>query len=172
LPRLKKALLWVLLVVLGAIISIYVDKWWPLIFKPEPLPVKIDFNDVDGCSQGKLVEIAKRQMGDPTLSNGADSLIICDNEPLKAVRTELPRELANRIPGCLEWRGWGIGGLVLVRRSPAICALPGGKQFVCDGPNARHALGGNAVGDSTGHIVPCPDDVLERFGFTSLSAKD
>lgn len=132
-----------------------------------PQGLTIDFNDVQGCFQGKLADIAERQMDGVRLTNGADSLTICDNQPLKAVRTELPRALANRIPGCLKWRNWETGGLVLVRKSDAVCALPGGKRFVCDGPNARHALGNNTVGDSMDRITPCSNDLLRRFGFSS-----
>ncbi|TIO05688.1 hypothetical protein [Mesorhizobium sp.] len=132
-----------------------------------PQRLTIDFNDVQGCLQGKLADIAKRQMDGVGLTNGADSLTICDNQPLNAVRSELPRALANRIPGCLNWRSWEAGGLVLVRKSDAVCALPGGKRFVCDGPNGRHALGNNAVGDSMDRITPCSDDLLRRFGFSS-----
>ncbi|MDX0985819.1 hypothetical protein GOL22_27365 [Sinorhizobium medicae] len=132
-----------------------------------PQRLTIDFNDVQGCFQGKLADIAKRQMDDVGLTNGADSLTICDNQPLKSVRSELPRALANRIPGCLKWRSWESGGLVLVRKSDAVCALPGDKRFVCDGPNARHALGNNAIGDSMDRVTPCSDDLLRRFGFSS-----
>ncbi|MER8907218.1 hypothetical protein NKH99_05965 [Mesorhizobium sp. M0854] len=106
-------------------------------------------------------------MDDVSLTNGADSLTICDNQPLKVVRSELPMALANRVPGCLEWRSWETGGLVLIRKSDAVCALPGGTRFVCDGPNARHALGNNAVGDSMDEIPRCLDDLLRRFGFFS-----
>lgn len=132
-----------------------------------PQELTVDFNDVQGCFQGKLADIAKRQMDDVHLTNGADSLTICDSQPLKAVRSELPRALANRVPGCLEWRSWETGGLVLVRKSDSVCALPDGKRFVCDGQNARHRLGNNAVGDSMDTISPCSDDLLRHFGFSS-----
>lgn len=132
-----------------------------------PQRLTIDFNDVQGCSQGKLADIAKRQMDGVVLTNGADSLTICDNQPLDAVRSELPRALASRIPGCLSWQRWGTARLVLVRESAAVCALPGGKRFVCDGPNARRPLANNAVGDSMDPVTPCSDDVLRRYGFSS-----
>lgn len=143
-----------------------ITSWFTSQFST-PQELTIDFNDVQGCFQGRLADIAKRQMDDVRLTNGADSLTICENQPLKAVRSELPRALANRIPGCLEWRSSATGGLVLIRKSNAVCALPGDKRFVCDGPNARHALGNNAVGDSMNSIPPCSDDLLHRFGFTS-----
>lgn len=140
---------------------------WFLSQLSAPQRLTIDFNDVQGCLQGKLSDIAKRQMDGVGLTNGADSLTICDNQPLNAVRSELPSALATRIPGCLNWRGWETRGLVLVRKSDAVCALPGGKRFVCDGPNARLALGNNAVGDSLDRITPCSDELLRRFGFSS-----
>jgi hypothetical protein len=79
---------------------------------------------------GKLADIRDRQMGkDIPLTNGADTLTICDNQSLQAVRTELPRTLANHIPGCLDWRGKESGGLMLVRKSDAVCDLPAEKAI-------------------------------------------
>ncbi|MFD9901249.1 hypothetical protein [Mesorhizobium sp. NPDC059025] len=145
---------------------------WTLSQISPPKELLIEFNDVLGCSSGKLADIAKRQMNNVELTNGADSLVICDNQPLRAIRSELPRSLANRVPGCLEWRGWQTGGLGLVRKSSSVCSLPGGKRYICDGPNARHALGKNAVGDSLDPIQLCPDRLLEQFGFATQSVRD
>lgn len=167
--NLKIAILTVLLSIAGGPlgeVGSSMSSWFISQFSA-PQRLVIDFNDVQSCFQGKLADIAKRQMDDVELTNGADSLTVCDNQPLKSIRAELPRALANRIPGCLKWRGWETGGLVLVRKSDAVCALPDGKRFVCDGPNARHALGNNAGGDSTDSIAPCSDDLLRRFGFSS-----
>ncbi|PXW51590.1 hypothetical protein C7450_11927 [Chelatococcus asaccharovorans] len=158
---------WLVGVAAAAIIGPYVWNWWQSIVTPPPRPITVDFNDVQGCSQGKLFDIANRQMDDVSLTNGADSLVICDDQNLQAIRSELPRALANRIPGCLVWRGRDGGGLVLVRKSEAVCALPGGKSFICDGPNARHGLGHNAIGDSMEPVALCPPDLLRRFGFPS-----
>ncbi|MHA6643773.1 hypothetical protein [Mesorhizobium sp. A623] len=132
-----------------------------------PQKLTIDFSDIQGCALGKLADIAKRQMDDIPLTNGADSMTICDDRPLVDVRSELPRALANRIPGCLVWRGKDSGGLVLVRKSDAVCARPDGKGFVCDGAMAPHSLGNNAIGDSIDVIKPCSVDLLRRFGFSS-----
>lgn len=140
---------------------------WALRLFSNPQNLTIDFNDVQGCTQGKLADIAKRQMDNVELTNGADSLTICDNQSLVGIRSELPRELANRIPGCLTWRGMESGGLTLIRRSNSICALPDGKHFLCDGPSARGALGNNAVGSSLDTIKPCSSEQLRRFGFNS-----
>ncbi|MET3518861.1 hypothetical protein [Mesorhizobium abyssinicae] len=159
-PAMRQNLLWALLLLL-------IGAGWAYI-RYDPKEISIDFNDVQGCSQGKLADIAKRQLDGVDLTNGADALIICDNQSLKTVRKEMPRALANRIPGCLDWSSWETGGLVLVRKSSAVCSLPGGKQFVCDGANARHGLGANAVGDSTKDAISsCSDAVLKKFGFQS-----
>lgn len=140
---------------------------WALSIFSNHQNLTIDFNDVQGCTQGNLADIAKRQMDNVELTNGADSLTICDNQALVGIRSELPRELANRIPGCLSWRGMESGGLTLVRKSNSVCALPGGKHFLCDGPSARGALGYNAVGSSLDPIKPCSSEQLRRFGFNS-----
>lgn len=132
-----------------------------------PTPIPIDFNDVGGCTLGKLVDLANRQMDGVDLFNGADSLIICDAEQLKAVRSEMPEALSRRFPGCLVWGGKEKGGLTLLRKSDAVCARLGGKSFVCDGPNARKAPDGDLVGSSTDVIKPCSADMLQRFGFSS-----
>ncbi|MCG8273917.1 hypothetical protein MIC97_20755 [Aquamicrobium sp. NLF2-7] len=166
---LKKAAWWIGGVVAAAIIGLYVVNWWQTnIMTPPPRPITLDFIDVQGCTMGKLVEIRDRQMGkDIPLTNGADTLTICDDQSLQAVRSELPRALANRIPGCLVWRGKDSGGLALVRKSDAVCGLPDGKGYICDGENARHPLGNSAIGDSMEPVAPCPPEMFRRFGFQS-----
>jgi hypothetical protein len=165
---LKKGALWVIGLIAATILGYYILEYWQSIMTPPPTPIALDFNDVQGCVLGKLIDIRDRQMGkDIPLTNGADTLTICDNQSLQAVRSELPRALANRIPGCLDWRGKKSDGLMLVRKSDAVCALPSGKGFICDGANARHSLANNAIGDSMEPVAPCSPELLRRFGFAS-----
>jgi hypothetical protein len=131
--------------------------------------VKIDFQDVQGCPGGELTAIRKR-FEDPqtALTNGADRLTICDSEALQTTRPGITRDLANRFPGCLIWGGDGDSrGLMMVRKSDAVCALPSSVGYVCDGANARHALGQQAIGEAGDVVRNCDAALLRRFGFTS-----
>lgn len=132
-----------------------------------PQTITLDFNASHACTQGVLTEIRKSFDNPRTaLTNGADMLTICDDQSLRTTRPNLPWALANQYKGCLVWRGKE-SGLLLVRKSKAVCALPDAKGFICDGANARHGLGNNAVGDSTNTVTTCPDDLLVKFGFAS-----
>ncbi|RWD09558.1 hypothetical protein [Mesorhizobium sp.] len=135
---------------------------------PPTQTITLDFNASHACNQGVLTEIRK-SFDDPRtpLTNGADMLTICDKEPLRTTRPSLPWDLAGRFKGCLVWRGAESGGLLLVRKSKAVCALPGDKGFICDGAEARQSLGNNAVGDAADAVETCPDDILRKFGFAS-----
>jgi hypothetical protein len=94
---LKKGARWVIGVIAAAIIGYYAVEYWLSVMTPPPRAIVVDFNDVQGCTQGRLINIRDRQMGkDIPLTNGADSLTICDNQSLHAVRSELPRALASR----------------------------------------------------------------------------
>lgn len=137
-------------------------------FFPPSQEVKIDFNATRACSQGRMVDLRK-MFADPNtpLTNGADMLMICDVDSLQTVRPNLPYELSRRFPGCLVWRGKESGGLIMVRKSDAICALPGGTNFMCDGAKARHFTGTNTIADSVDAVKPCSDDTLRQFGFRS-----
>jgi hypothetical protein len=150
----------------AAIVALCAIAWtW---FSAGPQDLSLDLNDVQACTQGSLVKIQKR-FDDPAipLTNGADMLTICDTESMRTTRPNLPRDLSIRFPGCLVWRGKESGGLIMVRKSDTVCALPDGKGFVCDGANARHSSGTTAVGDSVDPVKPCPDETLQRFGFRS-----
>lgn len=131
--------------------------------------VHLAFNDVDRCEPGVLHDIVNNFFADSNipLTNGAEDLRICDTESIDAPDTELPRRLATQFPACLTWRGKESGGLVLVRNSDAVCALPGGKYFLCDGKHARHFEGVAAIGGAEDAIKPCSNDTLHRFGFAS-----
>lgn len=128
--------------------------------------IKIDFNATRACAQGKLIDLRK-MFADPNtpLTNGADMLTICDVESLQTVRPNLPFELSRRFPGCLVWRGKESGGLVMVRKSDAVCAVTGSTDFICDGAKARHFTGMSTVADSVDPVKPCSDDTLRQFGF-------
>jgi hypothetical protein len=159
--------------VLGAILSgplgnlgnYLLDKGSAFVFPPMQ-DVAIDFNAAGACSQGKLVEIRKL-FADPgtPLTNGADTLRICDVESLQTVRPNLPYDLSRRFPGCLVWRGKESGGLIMVRKSDAVCAVPGGNVYLCDGSKARHFTGTSAIADSVDAVTPCSDETLRKFGF-------
>ncbi|MER9528817.1 hypothetical protein NKI89_03250 [Mesorhizobium sp. M0309] len=157
-PGVRQGLIGTALVALGALV-------WAWFFA-SPQDLSLDLNAVQECSQGRLIYIRKK-FDDPTtpLTNGADMLTICDTESLQTTRPELPHDLSIRFPGCLVWRGKESGGLIMVRKSDAVCALPDGKGFVCDGANARHSSGTSAIGDSVDPVKPCSDDTLRRFGF-------
>lgn len=152
---------------LGDLGSQLVSSAREFIFPPSQ-DITLDFNDVLSCSQGKLVDIRK-MFDDPNipLTNGADMLTICDTESLQTTRPGLIDALRMRFPGCLVWRGKDSGGLIMVRKGEAVCALSGGKGFVCDGAMGRHSSGTNATGDSVDPVRPCPDSTLRRFGFQS-----
>lgn len=55
----------------------------------------------------------------------------------------------------------------MVRKSDAVCAIPGSTDFICDGAKARHFTGMSAVVDSADLVKPCSDDTLRQFGFRS-----
>lgn len=94
-------------------------------------------------------------------------LIICDSQSLATTKPSFAEDLARRLPGCLVWDGKGnSGGLIMVRRSDAICALPGNRGFVCNGAGARHSKGSNANRDSEYRVPLCSAETLSRFGFT------
>ncbi|MER8843387.1 hypothetical protein [Mesorhizobium australicum] len=161
--------------ILGAILSgplgnlgtYILDEGRTFIF-PQVQEVTIDFNATRACSQGRLVAIREMFADSNTpLTNGADTLSICDTESLQTVRPNLPYELSKRFPGCLVWRGKESGGLVMVRKSDAICAVPGGADFICEGAKARHFTGTNSIADSVDAVKPCSDDTLRKFGFRS-----
>jgi hypothetical protein len=152
---------------LGDFGSWMISQVMPAKEAPAPTPITLDFNDEDGCKLGRLADIARRQLDGVDLFNGADALTICDTEQLKAVRSEMPEALSRRFLGCIGWGGKEKGGLTLLRKSDAVCAEPGGKSFVCDGPNARKAPDGDLVGNATDDIKPCSTDLLQRFGFSS-----
>lgn len=152
---------------LGNLGSYIWDHGRAFIFPPVQ-EVTIDFNVTLACPQGKLVNIRDMFADRNTpLTNGADTLRICDTESLQTVRPNLPYELSKRFPGCLVWRGKESGGLVMVRKSDAICAVPGGVDFICDGAKARHFTGTNSIADSVDAVKPCSDDTLRKFGFRS-----
>lgn len=141
------------------------DQGRTFIFPPVQ-ELTIDFNATRGCSQGKLVDIRKMFVDAKIpLTNGADTLSICDTESLQTVRALLPYDLSRRFPGCLVWRGKESGGLVMVRKSDAICSVPGGTDFLCDGAKARHFTGTNTIADSVDAVKPCSEDTLRQFGF-------
>lgn len=159
--------------VLGAILSgplgnlgTYIwDRGRALIYSPDQM-VTLDFNATRACSQGRLVVIREMFADRNTpLTNGTDTLSICDTESLQTVRPSLPYELSKRFPGCLVWRGTESGGLVMIRKSDAVCAVPGSADFICDGAKARHFTGTNSIADSADAVKPCSDDTLRKFGF-------
>ncbi len=135
-------------------------------FSPPSQEIKIDFNATRACAQGKLTDLRKLFVDPNTpLTSGADMLTICDTESLQTVRTNLPYELSRRFPGCLVWRGKESGGLAMVRKSDAICSVPGSTDFICDGAKARHFTGMSTVVDSADAVKPCSSDTLRQFGF-------
>lgn len=133
---------------------------------PEPEIVKIDFQATNGCPLGRLLDIRDKRFADTNvqLTNGAEKLVICDDEALSAQRNELPGKIADKYKGCLRYQQYG-GGLILLRKSPAVCGTPDGKAFICDGANGRRNPGLDATGENQ-PVVTCPPDLLQRFGFS------
>ena len=133
---------------------------------PGPELVKIDFQIGNGCPLGRLLDIRDRTFEDKNtrLSNGAEKLVICDDEALSAPRNDLPTALATKYTGCLRYQQHG-GGLILLRKSAAVCGTPDGKTFVCDGPNGRKKPGLDPTGENA-PVSACLPDLLQRFGFS------
>ena len=113
------------------------------------------------CPSGKLTDI-RRFAEDPNLplTNGADRLIIRDSEALETSRSELPRDLARKYPACLR----RIDGLLMLRASSAMCALPNDQGFICDGANARVFPGVESIGNGS-QVEACTATLLRQFGF-------
>ncbi|ASY74393.1 hypothetical protein SF83666_d70080 (plasmid) [Sinorhizobium fredii CCBAU 83666] len=129
---------------------------------PPPTALQLDFNAVRGCRQGKLAEIRKSfEDGTIQLSNGAEMLTICDTQSLTTTRAQAPEALSTRFPGCLVWRDHE---LILTRKSEAVCALPGGNEFICDGAKGQKR-GVATVGDPADPVPPCSSETMRRFGF-------
>lgn len=132
------------------------------LFAPSP-SLKVDFQASMGCPSGKLTDIRRfAENQNLPLTNGADRLIICDSEALETIRSRLPRDLAGKYPACLRWID---GGLLMLRASSAVCALPGNRGFVCDGANARIFPGVEAIG-SGNQVGACSESLLSQFGFS------
>lgn len=158
-------------VILGAFVSgpigdagsASINYLWGHFFPPSKI-VRFDFNASRGCSQGKLADIRKLfEDAETPLEHGAEMLFICDTQSMSTVKASAARDLAVRFPGCLQWRK---ASLVMLRKSEAICALPGGRGFVCDGAKGRQRVVG-AVGEPIDPVSPCSINTLRRFDFQS-----
>lgn len=123
-------------------------------------PVSIDFQETRGCPSGRLTDIAGDFENGVQLENGADNLVICHNSKVSAVPSNLPRELARVFPGCLNYAS---RTLSLMRKSHAVCALPGNAGYLCIGGDAFHADDAHIAKTHTPEL--CNTDTLKRFGF-------
>jgi len=143
----------------GALAAWTVDRVW----SPSP-SIKIDFQAEQRCPNGKVTDIRRFFADNHTpLTNGADQLTICDSEALITMRSQAPRDLAQKYPGCLSWVS---RELIMLRASDAVCALPGEAGYVCDGANGRVPPGARAMGIGK-PVAVCSLDRLRQFGFAS-----
>lgn len=93
---------------------------------------------------------------------GADRLVICDPDAFQTNVADAPRDLANAFPGCLNYAG---ASLRMLRSSDAVCALPSGEGYICDGEAAGSYGGSASLGVETDTVARCTDQLLSRFGF-------
>lgn len=137
---------------------------WEKLWSPTP-SIKFDFQAQHGCPNGKLTDLRRFFEDDRIpLVNGADQLIICDSEAMITYRPQAPYDLASKYPGCLSWMA---GELIMLRKTVAVCALPGGAGYICDGVNARVHPGAVAMGNGE-TVAPCATERLHQFGFVSF----
>ncbi|MER8395778.1 hypothetical protein NKH10_28640 [Mesorhizobium sp. M1340] len=165
--RLKKFALWLAALIVATFITIWLTDgygWLLQQFAP-PSPLKIDFQVEKRCAGGELVDLSQH-FADQSLKLewGADRLIICDPDALQTNVADAPRDLANAFPGCLHY---GSGSLRMLHSSNAVCALPSGGGYICDGEAAGSYLGSMALGIEADAVSPCTDQVLSRFGFNA-----
>lgn len=132
---------------------------WALIYS---LGQVVTINRV--CSQGRLVVI-REMFADR--STPRETLSICDTESPQTARASLPYELSKSFPGCLVWRGTESGGHAMIRKSNAVCAVPGSTDFICDDAKARHFTESYSIADSVYAVKPCSNDTLRKFGLGS-----
>ncbi|MGH0364917.1 hypothetical protein CN085_27690 [Sinorhizobium meliloti] len=129
---------------------------------PRSTALVLDFNAVGGCRQGNLAAIGKSFDPAIQLEQGAEMLVVCDTQSLRTTKALAPRDLSIRFPGCLVVQG---ESLVMLRKSEAVCSLPGDKGFVCDGAKGGKRAPGE-IGDPADRVSPCSADILRQFGFS------
>ncbi|MEI9409330.1 hypothetical protein [Mesorhizobium salmacidum] len=147
-------LIWVALVAIVGGLYLMIER--------PPSPLKLDFQAVRRCPNGILVDIQQRLNPKPSLERGADSMVICDAEVLWTTKANGPADLAKRFRGCLRYLD---GTLSMLRASPAVCALPDQKGYLCDGASARNYPGSDSFGVDGASIPICSDQRLRKFGF-------
>lgn len=140
------------------------NSWFGREFGSAPV-MKIDLQAKKGCPSGSLSDLRKQfSDGRLWLERGADSMTICADVAIYTTVDDAPRRLAREFPGCLNYT---TGSLKMLRASHAVCALPDGRGYICDGAQGSGIQPPDALGVQASAVQSCTSNTLAEFGFVA-----